>query len=414
MANEGTAVTDQIAVRGGSAAAAGTLPCDVPEHGSEYRSGHGSDYVPGHGSGSGRPPAQLSEYVSGHAPGLPSAYLSDDRLDDLLGAVEQIVRDVADTEVLPRWRRLAEADIAVKNGPHDLVTTADRRAEECLTERLTALLPGSVVVGEEAVSADPAVLDRLHGDAPVWVVDPVDGTAAFVRGEDGFATLVALVAGGEPVASWTYAPRRGWFATARRGGGAHLDGRPLRTAGEDRPLRLWTSNPVFRTGRERALLARLEESGAVCAPCTCAGLAYLDVARGVSDGVAFFWELPWDHAAGLLLVAEAGGADRTVAGAPFRVAGGNELPFTAARDAATAARIVAVLRGEDDGVQPAVQPAEAPAAVPAAVPAAGPARADGEAVRGAVRAEGKPAAGPSDTEHEPAGEPSDGDGGGRR
>ncbi|MEE4542720.1 inositol monophosphatase family protein [Streptomyces sp. V4-01] len=287
----------------------------------------GTDGGTGGGDGSGRTGAQFVD-------------------DDLLAAVEQAVREVAAAEVLPRWRRLSDSDIAVKTGPYDLVTTADRLAEERLTQRLTALLPGSVVVGEEAVSADPGVLGRLQGDAPVWVIDPVDGTAAFVRGEDGFAMMVALVSDGEPVASWTYAPRRGLFATARRGGGAHLDGRPLHTATGPGPVRLWTSSPVYRTGTERARLAQLEAAGAVCTPCGCAGLAYLDVARGASDGVAFFWELPWDHAAGLLLVTEAGGASLTAGGEPFRVAGGNELPFTAARNAATAARVAAVLTGE--------------------------------------------------------------------
>lgn len=271
---------------------------------------------------------------------------AEDVGDALLAAVEDTVRDVVAAEVLPRWRRLAEADIARKTGPHDLVTTADRRAEERLTERLTALLPGSVVVGEEAVSADPAVLGLLHGAAPVWVVDPVDGTAAFVRGEDGFATLVALVLDGEPVASWTYAPRRGQFATARRGRGAHLDGEPLRTRDHGEPLRLWTSSPVFRTPYERRVLAGLDAAGARCTPCGCAGLAYLDVARGVMDGVAFFWESPWDHAAGLLLVTEAGGAHLTAAGQPFRTAGGNTLPFTVARNAATARRVVDLLGPE--------------------------------------------------------------------
>jgi fructose-1,6-bisphosphatase/inositol monophosphatase family enzyme len=275
--------------------------------------------------------------------------------DDLLDAVEQALREVAAAEVLPRWRRLADTDIAVKTGPYDLVTTADRLAEERLTQRLTALLPGSVVVGEEAVSADPGVLGRLHGDAPVWVIDPVDGTAAFIRGEDGFAMMVALVSGGETVASWTYAPRLGLFATARRGRGAHLDGRPLHTATGTGPLRLWTSSPVYRTAAERARLAELEAAGAVCMPCGCAGLAYVDVARGASDGVAFFWELPWDHAAGLLLVTEAGGASLTAGGEPFRVAGGNELPFTAARDAATAARVAAILTREPgEGPAPAL------------------------------------------------------------
>ncbi|BBB00969.1 putative inositol monophosphatase [Actinacidiphila reveromycinica] len=264
--------------------------------------------------------------------------------DAFMAVVEETVRDVVAAEVTPRWRRLAAGDIVEKHGPHDLVTTADRRAEEALTERLPALLPGSVVVGEEAVAADPSLLELLRGDAPVWVVDPVDGTSAFVRGDEGFSTLVSLVRGGEPVASWTYAPQLGLFATARRGQGAYLDGERLRTAADREPLRIWISNPVFRHDEERAALARLEQAGVETVPCTTsAGLAYLEVARGIADGVAFFWEAPWDHSAGLLLVSEAGGASLTPAGEPFRVPGGNRLPFTVARDAATARRVMSTL-----------------------------------------------------------------------
>lgn len=278
---------------------------------------------------------------------VASGAAETDGVDDALtAAVGTVVRQVVGAEVVPRWRALADGDIAVKSGPHDLVTTADRRAEQRLTEQLTALLPGSVVVGEEAVSADPAVLDLLHGDAPVWVVDPVDGTAAFVRGEDGFATLVALVHHGEPLASWTYAPIRGQFATAVRGRGAHLGGTRLRTAaGGDGPLRLWTSSPVYRTPAERAVLADLTAAGVTLRSCSCAGLAYLDVARGLMDGVAFFWEAPWDHAAGLLLTTEAGGSSLTSGGVPFAVPGGNTLPFTVARDASTARRVIDLLGG---------------------------------------------------------------------
>ncbi|WP_328470987.1 inositol monophosphatase family protein [Streptomyces sp. NBC_00448] len=268
-----------------------------------------------------------------------------DAVDDaLLAAVEETVRDVVAAEVVPRWRQLTAADVVEKHGPHDLVTTADRRAEEALTERLPALLPGSVVVGEEAVAADPSRLELLRGDAPVWVVDPVDGTSAFVRGDKGFSTLVSLVRGGLPVASWTYAPLLGLFATAGRGRGAYLDGERLRTAGAREPLRIWISNPVFRDEEERAALERLEAAGVETVPCTTsAGLGYLEVARGIADGVAFFWEAPWDHSAGLLLVSEAGGASLTPTGEPFRVAGGNRLPFTVARDEATARRVVRTL-----------------------------------------------------------------------
>lgn len=72
---------------------------------------------------------------------------------------------------------------------------------------------------------------------------------------------------------------------------------------------------------------------------------YLAIARGELDATAFSWEAAWDHAAGILLVEEAGGAHLTLGGAPFRVVGGNVLPFTAARDAATARRVVELLSG---------------------------------------------------------------------
>lgn len=163
--------------------------------------------------------------------------------------VEEAVRKVAAAEIMPRFRRLAAHEIEQKAGPHDLVTDADRNAELYLTQVLGALLPGSVVVGEEAVHANPATYEAIQGDAPVWIVDPVDGTRQFVHGNDGFCTLVALVRHGVLHASWTYAPARDQLATAVRGGGAFLDGERL-FAGPPEPgrdLRVATSHPDYTT-----------------------------------------------------------------------------------------------------------------------------------------------------------------------
>ncbi|MFF1375075.1 inositol monophosphatase family protein [Streptomyces sp. NPDC058308] len=259
--------------------------------------------------------------------------------------VEEAVRKAAAAEVTPRFRQLAEGDVVEKSGPHDMVTIADRRAEEQLTADLAALLPGSVVVGEEAVHADPSTYEAIHGDAPVWIVDPVDGTRQFVNGDPGFCMLVALAVGGEVQASWTYAPALEEFAVAVRGKGAWLNGERLTagspSAGAD--LEVATSHPDFTTEDQKRALVGLAVEGVRPRPCGSAGLEYLAIARGDLDAVAFSWELAWDHAAGLLLVAEAGGADLTLTGEPFRIGGGNTLPFTAARDAATARRVADLL-----------------------------------------------------------------------
>ncbi|MEU9900186.1 inositol monophosphatase family protein [Streptomyces phaeochromogenes] len=265
------------------------------------------------------------------------------RTDD----VEAAVRTAAATEIMPRFRQLAAHEIDEKTGPHDLVTDADRKAEEYLTEALVKLLPGSVVVGEEAVHANPATYEAIKGEAPVWIVDPVDGTRQFVHGDPGFCTLVALAHRGVLLASWTYAPARDQLAVAVRGRGALLDGEPLR-AGSPAPgrdLEVATSHPDYTTDDQKRALLGLWTEGVSPRACGSAGLEYLAVARGELDATAFSWEAAWDHAAGLLLVEEAGGAHLTLAGEPFRITGGNALPFTAARDAATARRVLGLLSG---------------------------------------------------------------------
>jgi fructose-1,6-bisphosphatase/inositol monophosphatase family enzyme len=266
--------------------------------------------------------------------------------DALTAAVDAAIREAVDAEVLPRRRQPAALEVTQKTGPHDVVTVADRRAEEHLTRALTALLPGSVVVGEESVHAEPDRYAALREDAPVWIVDPVDGTRQFVRGDDGFCTLVALARHGEVLASWTYAPVLDLMAVARLRGGALLNGEALRAGSPapDRPLRVATSHPDFTTRAQKQALSGLDTEGVRVLPGGSAGLDYLRVATGELDAVAFAWELAWDHAAGLLLVAEAGGASATLAGRPFRLAGGNVLPFSAARDAGTLRLILALLQ----------------------------------------------------------------------
>ncbi len=173
--------------------------------------------------------------------------------------VEEAVRKAAATEIMPRFRGLAAHEVDQKSGPHDLVTDADRRTERYLTDVLGPLLPGSVVVGEEAVHVDPEVYEAIQGDAPVWIVDPVDGTRQFVHGDPGFCTLVALARRGVLLASWTYISATDQLATAVRGRGAFLDGERLHAGSPDpaRDLQVATSHPDYTTDAQKRALAGL-------------------------------------------------------------------------------------------------------------------------------------------------------------
>jgi fructose-1,6-bisphosphatase/inositol monophosphatase family enzyme len=274
---------------------------------------------------------------------------------EAVSEVGGLIRAVARSQILPRFGRLAAGDVAEK-APGDLVTVADRAAEEALSARLTALLPGSRVVGEEAVAADPSLLRALDGPEPVWIVDPIDGTENFVHGSPRFSTLVALASGGRLLASWTYIPVFGTMATATAGGGAFVDGRRVRvraprpgpgpglgTQPELRHLDVVVSQPRWWTPQERARVNALAGHQVALSYLDTSGIEYVELASGRRSAMVLTWELPWDHAAGLLLHAEAGGAAATADGSPFRLSGGNRLPFVAAPDAHYAAALNAAL-----------------------------------------------------------------------
>ena len=93
------------------------------------------------------------------------------------------------------------------------VTVADRAAESFLAPRLAALLPGSVVIGEEMASADAGLLRHLQSDGNARLLDPLDGTANFAAGTGPFAMMAALIRHGQAVASWMPDPLSGsWRA----------------------------------------------------------------------------------------------------------------------------------------------------------------------------------------------------------
>lgn len=235
----------------------------------------------------------------------------------------------------------------VEKAPGDLVTVADRAAERELAARLTALLPGSLVVGEEAVFADPAVLGALTGPDPVWIIDPIDGTDNYASANARFSVLVALARGGVLQASWIYVPCFDRMAHALRGGGAFLDGRRLHVAPAPDPaaglrdLEVSTSRPRFWNGHSRAAISALSTHGVSLFYSDGAGLEYLAMASGRRGCALMVWENVWDHAAGLLLHAEAGGVALCADGSPFRLEGGNLLPFAVAPDAGTAKALIA-------------------------------------------------------------------------
>lgn len=242
-----------------------------------------------------------------------------------LDAIGALLREAAATAVMPRFRSLAEDEVRTKGVDHtgvrDLVTVADLEAERLVTDGLADLAPGIPVVGEEAVAADPSLAEGLAGLPAYFVLDPVDGTAAFVAGRPTFGIMLALVHHREVAASWILLPVPDRMYVAELGAGAFVDGRRLepRATGDDpATLRAWLSTrylPEQWTARvapgSRAFASVGDGPGSSAS-------AYTGIVEGEAE-VGLLWRTqPWDHVPGALLLRETGGASRRFDGTDYR------------------------------------------------------------------------------------------------
>ncbi len=190
-------------------------------------------------------------------------------------------------------------------GVVDPVTEVDRAAEVAVLEVLDAQRPEDQVLGEESGGQTAAVGRR-------WIVDPLDGTVNFLHGHPHVAVSVGLWDGGEPVAGVVIDVMRDEVFSAARGQGAYLNGRPIRVSSGARlqECLIGTGFPYDRHRNGPAYTAAAGEVMKRARDIRRLGSAALDfawVACGRFDG---FWEFgiyPWDVAAGLVLVEEAGG-----------------------------------------------------------------------------------------------------------
>ncbi len=221
--------------------------------------------------------------------------------------VADIIRYAAQAEILPRFQHLSAAQIHEKK-PGQLVTEADIEAEKVLARRLCELLPGAAVVGEEGVEANPGVLAVLDQPGKVWVIDPVDGTANFAKGNPRFGVIVALVEDGKTTGGWIFDPLSDRMVIALVGEGAWIGPRRLEVA--DTELGRMRGSACRRT----AMASRVAKAGRKGS----AAHDYIDLVTGELEFAHFTHLMPWDHAAGVLIHAEAGGHGRLISDRPYR------------------------------------------------------------------------------------------------
>lgn len=224
----------------------------------------------------------------------------------------QIAREAGALIEEIRRRRDAESSKAFDlKGEFDLVTEADRASEALIVRRLHELYPDHSVVAEEGGG-------QTTGSDYRWYVDPVDGTTNFAHGFPVYNVTLALEKAGEVIAGVVFDPTRGEMFSAERGAGAHLNGQRIAVSSVKR-----LEETLVATGfpsRRRHLNVNVHfyyQLSMLSHGVRRAGAAAIDLAYVACGRLDVFWEFglnPWDMAAGVLLIEEAGGRVSTMRG----------------------------------------------------------------------------------------------------
>jgi myo-inositol-1(or 4)-monophosphatase len=229
--------------------------------------------------------------------------MDETQISERFSAAQAIVREAGNLAL--RYFRDRRSLAIETKGAQDVVSDADRAVEVTIFERIAARFPGDALLGEETGG-----LQSWDGATPVWVVDPIDGTACFVSGIPVWCVSIALVVGGEIEIGVIYDPNADELFAVRRGHGATLDGEPMRAS----PATSFTEGTVgigYSPRREAApvieAITRLLAEGGMFQRNGSGALMLAYVAAGRLIGYYEAHINSWDCLAGLAMVREVGG-----------------------------------------------------------------------------------------------------------
>lgn len=201
---------------------------------------------------------------------------------------------------------ISETDIQYK-GTNDLVSYVDQQAENRLKTGLSQIFPDAGFIAEESATGQEEI-----GDGFYWVIDPLDGTTNFLHRLPVYAVSVGLIFNKQPVLGMIYEPNRDELFYACRGGGAYLNGKPIRVSSTDALGKslLATGFPYYDFSYQDRYLALLKSLMQKSHGLRRMGAAAIDLAYTACGRFEGFFEAnlkPWDVAAGKIIIEEAGG-----------------------------------------------------------------------------------------------------------
>lgn len=234
-------------------------------------------------------------------------------LSNILERVLKLTSEVGNFQI-KHWNKVGNAEIEEKTA-NQLVSFVDKESEKILKEEVLKILPGSSFLGEESGS------EEVEKSEFLWIVDPLDGTTNYLHGLPVFSISVALLKDGEPIVGVVDCPVLNETFSAVKGGGAFLNGAPITVAKNNNltDTLIATGFPYYKFDRMEGYLDVLAELMQKTHGLRRMGSAAIDLAYTAAGRFDGFFEMnlsPWDVAAGVLLVREAGGSVTDFNGSP--------------------------------------------------------------------------------------------------
>lgn len=218
-----------------------------------------------------------------------------------------------------------KGEIAHKKNASDLVTEVDKLSEDLIRSQIQREFPGHWILSEEDCGQEDAFQafkehDRGYG----WIIDPIDGTTNFIHGIPHFAVSIGIVKDGEPVIGVVLNPMTGELFTARKSQGAFRNGLPIQAAKE-----ITLNEAVLATGFQAndwksgsRVVKQIDQLAGKSRSVRIFGASSLDLCMVASGKLTGFWHEglnPWDTAAGVLILTEAGGMVTDKTGKTYRL-----------------------------------------------------------------------------------------------
>ncbi|MFP7570030.1 inositol monophosphatase family protein [Marivita sp. S2033] len=236
--------------------------------------------------------------------------------------ITNLIRRAAKAEIMPRFRSLVATEIDQKSGPMDVVTDADRNAEKMIARGLLQLFPNAHIVGEETATEDS--IAKLADAEMGFTIDPVDGTWNYAHGLATFGLILAMTRFGRPVFGLIYDPITDEVMTADETSATEIvvRGRAPRSVSVSNggPIENLSgyvslySLPDDKLAPMAAILPRFQQLLTL----RCIAHEFRLVAQGHMDFVLCSGLSPWDHAAGALIIKQAGGHVAMLDGGEYR------------------------------------------------------------------------------------------------